>query len=186
MTTRLFLNALTISESSVCNARPRILSWVGAWQLSHFSRVWLLATLWTIARQASLSMGFSRQEYWSGLPLPSPGNLPTQGSNPHLFCLPHWQLGSLLLAPPRKSFQASLAAQWWRIHLQTQETQVWSLGWEDPLEKGFVTHPASLPGKSHGVRYDWATEHIAWDSCEHWFTPEPSGRPPEASSPTQV
>ena len=40
--------------------------------LSHFSRVRLSATPWTMARQASLSMGFSRQEHWSGLPFPSP------------------------------------------------------------------------------------------------------------------
>ena len=40
--------------------------------LSHFSRVRLLATPWTAAHQAPLSMGFSRQEYWSGVPLPSP------------------------------------------------------------------------------------------------------------------
>ena len=38
-------------------------------------------TLWTVASQAPLSMGFSRQEYWSGLLLPSPGDVPTQGSN---------------------------------------------------------------------------------------------------------
>ena len=37
------------------------------------SRVWLFATPWTVAYQASPSMGFSRQEYWSGLPFPSPG-----------------------------------------------------------------------------------------------------------------
>ena len=36
------------------------------------SRVWLLATPWTVAHQTSPSMGFSRQEYWSGVPLPSP------------------------------------------------------------------------------------------------------------------
>ena len=36
-------------------------------------------TLWTAARQAPLSMGFSRQEYWSGLPFPSPGDLPNPG-----------------------------------------------------------------------------------------------------------
>ena len=40
--------------------------------VSRFSHVQLSATLWTIASQASLSMGFSRQEYWSGLPFPSP------------------------------------------------------------------------------------------------------------------
>ena len=41
-----------------------------------FSRVRLSATPWTVARQAPLSMGFSRQEYWSGLPFLSPGDLP--------------------------------------------------------------------------------------------------------------
>ena len=38
-----------------------------------------LVTSWTTARQAPLSMGFSRQEYWSGLPFPSPGDLPNPG-----------------------------------------------------------------------------------------------------------
>ena len=46
------------------------------------SRVRLFATPWTVARQASLSMGFSRQEYWSGLPFPSPGDLPNPGMEP--------------------------------------------------------------------------------------------------------
>ena len=40
------------------------------------SRVWLFVTPWTVARQGPLSMGFSRQEYWSGLPFPPPGDLP--------------------------------------------------------------------------------------------------------------
>ena len=57
------------------------------------SRVRLFATPWTVAHQASLSMGFSRQEYWSGLPFPSPLNLP-------LLRLLHWQVGSLSLRPP--------------------------------------------------------------------------------------
>ena len=50
--------------------------------LSHFSRVLLFVTLWTVALQALLSMGFSRQEYWSGLPSPPPGNLPDPGIEP--------------------------------------------------------------------------------------------------------
>ena len=41
-----------------------------------------LATPWTVARQAPLSMGFSRQQYWSGLPFPSPGDLPDPGIEP--------------------------------------------------------------------------------------------------------
>ena len=44
--------------------------------LSHFSGVRFFVTLWTAAHQAPLLMGFSRQEYWSGLPFPSPGDLP--------------------------------------------------------------------------------------------------------------
>ena len=47
------------------------------WLLSHFNRVRFCATPWTAAYQASLSMGFSRQEYWSGLPLPSPFHSPS-------------------------------------------------------------------------------------------------------------
>ena len=41
-----------------------------------------LVTLWTVACQAPLSMGFSRQEYWSGLPFPSPEDLPDSGIEP--------------------------------------------------------------------------------------------------------
>ena len=47
--------------------------------LSHFSLVQLFMTLWTIACQVPLSMGFSRQEYCSGLACPSPGDLPNSG-----------------------------------------------------------------------------------------------------------
>ena len=49
---------------------------------SCFSRVQLFATPWTVALQVPLSMGFSRQEYWSGLPFPSPGDLPNLGIRP--------------------------------------------------------------------------------------------------------
>ena len=50
--------------------------------LSHFSQVQLFMTLWTIAHQTPLSMGFSRQEYWSGLLCPPPGDLPDSGVGP--------------------------------------------------------------------------------------------------------
>ena len=58
------------------------------------SRVRLFATPWTVPYQAPPSMGFSRQEFWSGLPFPSSGIFPTQGSNPGLLYL---QADSLLL-----------------------------------------------------------------------------------------
>ena len=67
--------------------------------LSHFSHVRLFATLCTGACQAPLSMGFSRQEYWSGLPCPSTGVFPTQGLKLHLLHLLPWQAGSLPLVP---------------------------------------------------------------------------------------
>ena len=70
--------------------------------LSHFSHVLLFAAQWTVARRLlSLWDWFSRQEYWSRLSCPSPF-FPTQGSNPCLFCLLHWQFGFLPLAPPGK------------------------------------------------------------------------------------
>ena len=50
--------------------------------LSHASHVRLFVTSWTVARQAPLSMGFSRQEYWGGLPCPPPGDLPDPGIKP--------------------------------------------------------------------------------------------------------
>ena len=50
--------------------------------LSRFSHVWLPATLWTVACHAPLSMGFSKQEYWSGLPCPPPGDLPDRKIEP--------------------------------------------------------------------------------------------------------
>ena len=52
-----------------------------------------LATPWTVARQTSLSTGFSRQECWSGLPFPSPGDLPNPGTEPGF---PALQADSLL------------------------------------------------------------------------------------------
>ena len=62
--------------------------------LSHFSHVQLFATPRTVAHQAFLPLGFSRQEYWSGLPFPSPGDFLTQGSKLSLLCLLHWQVDS--------------------------------------------------------------------------------------------
>ena len=56
--------------------------------LSHFSHVRLFATLWTVAQQVPLSTGFSRQEYWSRLPCPPPGDLPDPGTEPKSLMSP--------------------------------------------------------------------------------------------------
>ena len=62
-------------------------------------RVRLFATPWTVGHQAPLSMGFSRQEYCSGLPFPSPGDLPNPGIEPRS---PALQADDLLSEPPGK------------------------------------------------------------------------------------
>ena len=66
--------------------------------LSHFSRVQLRVTLWTVARQAPLS----RQEYWSGLPCLSPGDLLDPGIKLMSLMTPALEVGVLPLAPPGK------------------------------------------------------------------------------------
>ena len=77
------------------------------WVLSHFSHVWLFATPWTVADQAPLSMGLSRQEYWSRLPYSIPSSSgssrPRDWTCLRLLHLLHWQMGSLQLAPPGRS-----------------------------------------------------------------------------------
>ena len=72
-----------------------------ACMLSHFSHVWLFVTPrppWTVARQAPLSMGFSRQEYWSGMPCPPSGDLPNPGIKPYSPVAPAVQVDSLPLS----------------------------------------------------------------------------------------
>ena len=70
-------------------------------EVSSLSRVWLFATPWTVAHQALPSMGFSRQEYWSGLPFPSPGELLDPGIEPGS---PALQAGALPSEPPGKPY----------------------------------------------------------------------------------
>ena len=69
-------------------------------KVKSLSHVRLFATPWTVAYQASQSMGFSRQEYWSGLPFPSPGDLPNPGIEPRS---PALQADALPSEPPGKS-----------------------------------------------------------------------------------
>ena len=76
------------------------------------SRVQLFVTPWTVAYQASLSVGFSRQEYWSGLPFPSPGDLPNTGIKPGS---PALQADALASEPPGR-LKMSLIVQDWDTH----------------------------------------------------------------------
>ena len=71
---------------------------------SHFSLACLFMTLWTVACQTPLSMGFSRQDYWSGLPFPHPGDLPDPGVEPASVKSPACRWVLLPLASPGKPF----------------------------------------------------------------------------------
>ena len=108
------------------------------------SPIWLFATPWTIARQGPLSMGFPRQEYWSGLPFPSPGDLPYPGIEPtsltcstlasgfflFLFFLTNFCLHSALqpfLFPP---------SIFYSVHVWLFATP-WTIARQAPLPMGF-------------------------------------------------
>ena len=91
--------------------RARTLEWVAiffsnAWKwkvkVKLLSHVQLIATPWTSACQAPLPMGFSRQEYWSGLPFSSPGDLPDPGVEPKSLASPVLEGGFFTIAPPGK------------------------------------------------------------------------------------
>ena len=95
--------------------------------LGRFGHLWLFVTLWTIGCQISLSVEFSRQEYWGGLSFPLPGDLPTQGSNPQPVCL----LGVSCGSTGKES--TSTAGDLGSIPAL-----------EGPLEKGKATHSSIL------------------------------------------
>ena len=139
-------------------------------------------TLWTVAHQAPLSMGFSRQEYWSGLPLSTSGDLPDPGIKPglllnpllHCWMLPTiWHMLVSLISfltnftPTLYSVMyiyntswASLVAQLVNNPPAMQETLVQFLGQEDALQKGLATHSSILVWRIPMDRGAWwATVH---------------------------
>ena len=79
--------------------------------LSRFSHVQLFAILWTVAHQAPLSMGFSRQEYWSGLPCSPPGDLPNPGTEPTSLTTPALAGGFFITSTPEKSNEVNNLSQ---------------------------------------------------------------------------
>ena len=89
------------------------------------------ATPWTVAYQAPPSKGFSRQEYWSGVPFPSPGL-----SNLHFHKVVQWKRTCLLMQ-------------------ETQEMRVGSLGQEDPLEGEMAIHSNNLAWE---IPWAWTEE----------------------------
>ena len=79
--------------------------------LSRFSHIQLFAILWTVAHQAPLSMGFSRQEYWSGLPCSPPGDLPNPGTEPTSLTTPALAGGFFTTSTPEKSNEVNNLSQ---------------------------------------------------------------------------
>ena len=71
-----------------CTFDVRLRTLLACLHAKSLSCIQLFMTPWTVARQAPLSVGFSRQEHWSGLQRPPPGNRPDSGSNPCLLRLP--------------------------------------------------------------------------------------------------
>ena len=143
------------------------IAWSMLLLLSRFSRVRLPVTPWTAAYKAPPSMGFSRQEYWSGLPLPSPCMEYIYTERlfvvdmklkfdwvSFIFICQIWQfnLGSsvnlskslLLFESQFPSIGASLVVQMVKNLPAMWETWVQSLGREDPLENGMATHTSIL------------------------------------------
>ena len=70
--------------------------------LNCFSPVRLFVTLWTVACQVPLSMGFPRQKHWRGFPFPSPGDLPNPGMKPASLASPALAGGFFTTTPPGK------------------------------------------------------------------------------------
>ena len=122
----------------------RVKSYCVCYVLSRFSHVQLFVTLWPVAHQALLSMGFSRQEYWNGLPCPPPGDLPNQGLNLCLLCLLHFQVVSLPLTWPGKNYWA---------------------GWVTFGKKGWLIELMSAGSPLLRTEHK-PPEHLAWDGWE--------------------
>ena len=89
------------------NEEKRWMKFVSLKVLSRFSHIQFFVTLWTAACQASLSVGFSRQENWNGLPFPPPGGLPDPGIKLLFLTSPISQADSLLLSHRGRTFTIS-------------------------------------------------------------------------------
>ena len=159
---------------------------VHVWVLSHFSYVQLFVTLWIVACQAPQSMGFTRQEYWSGLTCPPPGNF---WYNVLKTTLQTIHFSHIIIFSP-SFYKAKLSFEWLdqlfghyidigvffvaqTIKNMPVMQKIWvrSVGQEDHLEKGMTVHSSILawriprteePGRLQSVGlqtvgHDWVT-----------------------------
>ena len=133
--------------------------WVIVWnsvnQVKLLSRVRLFVTPWTVAYQAPQSMEFSWQEYWSGLPFPSPGDRPNPGIEPGS---PAFQADALPSEPPGKSCSITRAAE--------------CLGSQDTWLLGLALTPAAWLRANHitslGLRVHTWTIHSSENPFNIW------------------
>ena len=141
-----------------------------ACMLSRFSRIQLFATSWTVARQAPLPMGFSRQEHWSGLPFPPPGHLPEPGIKPASLASPAlaggvfttsatWEAPVLLQRSNTHKKNLPPGLPWWLSGKEStcQCRRCKRLGFDPWVRKiswrrKWQPTPVFLPGESHGQR----------------------------------
>ena len=125
-------------------------------------------TPWTVACQAPLSMGFPRQEYWSRLPFPSPGNLPDPGTKP---TSPAWQAGSSPLrhlGSPR-AFWVILNASWLTWWLSGKESAC------NAGDQGSIPGSGRSPREGNGNLFQYfclenSMERGAWQAIFHMVT----------------
>ena len=116
---------------------------------SHLSCARLFITLWTVARQAPLSMEFSRQEHRSGLSVPPLGDLPIQGSNLSLLGLLYWQTDSLPLCHLRNPLLTLANALMWE---------------KDTMLNIVILYEEGVIG-SEFLREDTVLENLPLNSC---------------------
>ena len=155
-----------------------------ACMLSRFSHVWFCATPWTSAHQAPLSMGFSRQEYWSGLPFPSPTLLKPkqdiQQESRFIQCVATWEIGFAFFSTASgtedmkttKLNRRGLEAQW----------EIWAHAHHTSLPRREASHPQAWyqngalqppKGFKSSQIQNYLTDYCTWgrigEEKQHWL-----------------
>ena len=119
--------------------------------LNPFRCVRLSATLWTVAHHAPMSMGFSKQEYWSGLPCPPPGDLPNPAIKP------------TSLMPPALAGGFFTISTAWKAHYLPKSAQI-HVHWVSDAVK--PSHPLLSP--SHALSLSQHQGLSQWVGSSHW------------------
>ena len=143
-----------------------------AFVLSRFSRAWLFATLQTVACQAPQSIRFSRQEYWSGLPFPSPGDLPDPGIQP--MSLMSWSI-TLIISDENKTRPYCPVMDWMvspqNLYVATSTSNIIALRYRVFKEiKVKLDHKSRLLIWHSWCLYKWRKRHQRSLFSLSWWT----------------